>query len=83
MDLTTLTLTQLFTRQAQLNLDHERLLAARNNCAAGSFDWDLHDAALTGSMQDIADAAREVTRRITTQHAAQTEQAIQAWVRNA
>jgi hypothetical protein len=65
--LDTLTLAQLFIRQAQLNADHERLLTARNNCAAGSFDWDLHNAALTGSMQDIADLAREITRRITAQ----------------
>jgi hypothetical protein len=67
MDLTALTLTQLFTRQAQLNADHERLLAARNGCAPYSFDWDLQNAALTSSMEDIADAAREITRRITAQ----------------
>ena len=64
MDLTTLSLTQLFTRQAELNARHEDFVRSRNACPPGSFDWDLHNAACTGTMQDLADVAAEITRRI-------------------
>jgi hypothetical protein len=67
MDLTTLSLPQLFTRQAELTATDRELAAIRNACAPGAFDWDLNNAALTGNMQDLADVAAEITRRITAQ----------------
>jgi hypothetical protein len=65
MDFTTLTLTELFSCQAETNARHESFVRSRNECAPGSFDWDLRNAAVTGTMMDIADIAREITRRIT------------------
>ena len=62
--LETLTLTQLFARQAQVNSDHERALAARNQHTTISAEWDLWNAVLTGYMIDLADIAAAVTKRI-------------------
>ena len=64
MNLDTLTLTQLFARQAQANHDHEIALAARNQHPAISAEWDLWNAVVTGSMQDLADIAAAITERI-------------------
>lgn len=69
MELKTLTLTQLFARQAQANHDHENALAARNQHPAISAEWDLWNAVLTGSMQDLADIAAAITERIREMHA--------------
>jgi hypothetical protein len=62
--LETLSLTQLFARQAQANLDHERALIARNQHSTISAEWDLWNAALTGFMIDLADIAKAITARI-------------------
>jgi hypothetical protein len=62
--LETLTLTQLFARQAQANANHERALACRNQHPTISAEWDLWNAVLAGSMQDLADLAAAITRRV-------------------
>ena len=62
--LETLTLSQLFIRQAQAGNDHERALTARNQHPTISAEWDLWNAVLTGNMQDLADIAAEIGRRI-------------------
>jgi hypothetical protein len=60
----TLTLTQLFARQAQAGTTHERALACRNQHPTISAEWDMWNAVLTGSMQDIADIAEAITQRL-------------------
>jgi hypothetical protein len=62
--LETLTLTQLFARQAQAGTTHERALACRNQHPTISAEWDMWNAVLTGSMQDLADIAAAITTRI-------------------
>jgi hypothetical protein len=62
--LETLTLPQLFARQAQANSDYERALLCRNQHTTISAEWDLWNAVGDGFMIDLADIAKAITARI-------------------
>jgi hypothetical protein len=62
--LETLTIAQLFARQAQANHDYERALLCRNQHPTISAEWDLWNAVGDGFMIDLVDIAKAITKRI-------------------